>query len=73
MVPGVSFRIVQPNVPQEQKWREDNARQILDDLEQMSTVPTPEQPQGIGGIMFTMAQLGITPGTTPPAAPTANR
>jgi apolipoprotein N-acyltransferase len=50
MVPDVAIRIVQPNLPQEEKWREDNARQIVDDLEQMSTVPTPEQPQGIGGI-----------------------
>lgn len=50
MVPGVAIRIVQPNLPQDEQWREDNARQILDDLEQMSTVPTPDQPQGIAGI-----------------------
>ncbi|MCX7347976.1 MAG: apolipoprotein N-acyltransferase [Alphaproteobacteria bacterium] len=50
MVPNVAIRIVQPNLPQEEKWREDNARQIFDDLEQMSSVPTPEQPLGIGGI-----------------------
>lgn len=50
MRPGVALRIVQPNLPQEEKWREDNARQIFDDLEQMSAVPTPEQPDGIAGI-----------------------
>ena len=50
MVPGIAIRIVQPNLPQEQKWRDDNARQILDDLEKMSALPTPEQPQGIAGI-----------------------
>lgn len=50
MVPSVRLRIVQPNLPQEEKWREDNARQIFDDLEQLSTMPTAEQPQGIGGI-----------------------
>ena len=50
MVPDIAIRIVQPNLPQEEKWREENARQILDDLEQMSAMPTPEQPNGIGGI-----------------------
>ena len=50
MVPGVALRIVQPNLPQEEKWREDNARQIFDDLEQMSTMPTPDRPEGIAGI-----------------------
>lgn len=50
MVPGVAIRIVQPNLPQDEKWREDNSRQILDDLEQMSTMETPERPGGIDGI-----------------------
>ena len=50
MVPDVALRIVQPNLPQEEKWREDNARQILDDLEQMSSVPTADRPEGIGDI-----------------------
>ena len=50
MMPGIAIRIVQPNLPQEQKWRDDNARQILDDLEQMSALPTPERPDGIAGI-----------------------
>ena len=50
MVPGVSFRIVQPNVPQEQKWREDNARVIFDDLKRLSVMPTSARPDGIGGV-----------------------
>ena len=50
MVPGVSFRIVQPNVPQEQKWREDNARAIFDDLKRLSVMPTSAMPEGIGGV-----------------------
>lgn len=50
VVPGVALRIVQPNVPQEQKWREDNARGIFDRLKQLSAMPTEEQPEGIGGI-----------------------
>ena len=41
------FRIVQPNVPQQQKWREDNARAIFDDLQRASTMPTDDQPEGI--------------------------
>lgn len=50
MVPGVAIRIVQPNLPQEQGWREDNARQIFDDLQQLSAMPTAERPEGIAGI-----------------------
>ena len=50
MVPGVSVRIVQPNISQEQKWREDNARAIFDQLKQLSAMPTQGQPEGIGGI-----------------------
>ncbi|MFN4144072.1 MAG: apolipoprotein N-acyltransferase [Aestuariivirga sp.] len=50
MVPGVQLRIVQPSVPQEQKWREDNARAIFEELKELSAMPTPEQPAGIGGI-----------------------
>ena len=50
MVPGVALRIVQPNVPQEQKWREENARAIFDRLKQLSAMATPDRPEGIGGI-----------------------
>jgi apolipoprotein N-acyltransferase len=50
VVPGVTLRIVQPNVPQEQKWREDNARAIFDQLKQLSAMATEERPEGIGGV-----------------------
>ena len=50
MVPGVALRIVQPNVPQEQKWREENARGIFDTLKRLSAMPTEDRPEGIGGV-----------------------
>ena len=50
MAPGVSFRIVQPNIPQQEKWREDNARVIFDTLMRLSTEPTTAQPGGIAGV-----------------------
>ena len=50
MVPGVHLRIVQPNISQQQKWREDNSRTIFDTLKQLSTAPTAAQPQGIAGV-----------------------
>ncbi len=37
IVPGVKLRIVQPNIPQQQKWREDNARSIFDELKTQSS------------------------------------
>lgn len=49
-VPGVAIRIVQPNVPQESKWREENARAIFDDLKRLSAMPTGERPEGIGSV-----------------------
>jgi apolipoprotein N-acyltransferase len=49
-VAGVSFRIVQPNVPQEQKWRDENARAIFDDLLRLSAMPTASRPDGIVSI-----------------------
>lgn len=50
MVPGVSFRIVQPNIPQQDKWRENNARLIFDTLMLLSSQPTADNPQGIAGV-----------------------
>jgi apolipoprotein N-acyltransferase len=49
-VPDVAIRIVQPNVPQESKWRDENARAIFDDLKRLSAMPTEQMPQGIGGV-----------------------
>ncbi len=39
-VAGVNIRIVQPNIPQEDKWRGDNARAIFDQLLEMSARPS---------------------------------
>ncbi len=50
MVPSVNLRIVQPNISQQQKWREDNSRSIFDTLKRLSTAPTAAQPQGIAGV-----------------------
>ena len=49
-VPGVALRIVQPNVGQEQKWREDNARMIFDRLKALSSAPSALHPDGIASI-----------------------
>lgn len=49
-VPGVAFRIVQPNIPQQEKWREDNARIIFDTLIRLSTEATAAQPHGVSGV-----------------------
>jgi apolipoprotein N-acyltransferase len=38
-VPGVTVRIVQPNIPQNDKWRIDNAETILDQLLALSIEP----------------------------------
>lgn len=50
MVPGVALRIVQPNIGQEQKWREENARGIFDQLKSLSVEPTAATPHGIGQV-----------------------
>jgi apolipoprotein N-acyltransferase len=49
-VPGVRIRLVQPDIPLDEKWREDHAREILDGLEALSSEATPETPDGIGSI-----------------------
>jgi apolipoprotein N-acyltransferase len=46
-VPHVRLRIVQPNIGQEAKWRQENARTIFDTLLALSSQATPENPQGI--------------------------
>ncbi|WP_373504223.1 apolipoprotein N-acyltransferase [Aestuariivirga sp.] len=50
MVPGAALRIVQPNISQEQKWRQENARSIFEQLKDLSAASTPERPEGIGGV-----------------------
>jgi apolipoprotein N-acyltransferase len=49
-VDGVTLRIVQPNVSQDDKWRADNARTVFDKMKMLSSVPTPERPGGINDI-----------------------
>jgi apolipoprotein N-acyltransferase len=50
IVPGVELRIVQPNIGQDQKWREDNSRSIFDTLKRLSTEPSEARPNGIAGV-----------------------
>ena len=40
-VEGVNIRIVQPNISQDDKWRDENVRQIFDQLLEMSGRPAP--------------------------------
>ena len=49
-VPGVTLRIVQPDIAQDEKWREDNARSIFDRLIALSVAPSPARPDGIAGV-----------------------
>ena len=41
-VDGVSLRIIQPNISQDSKWRDENARTILDQLLEMSARAVPD-------------------------------
>lgn len=50
MLPGIAIRLVQPNISQEEKWREENARTIFDQLKTLSSQPSPVHPDGIGSI-----------------------
>lgn len=45
-VPGVQLRIVQPNIPQDDKWRAGNAETIFDKLIALSNAATAERPLG---------------------------
>lgn len=46
-VPGVLLRIVQPNISQDQKWREGNVRPIFDQLLALSATPAEAAPTHI--------------------------
>ena len=47
---GLAVRIVQPNIAQNEKWREDNSRRIFDTLKDLSREATATHPDGLAGI-----------------------
>lgn len=47
-VPGVSLRIVQPNITQSEKWKPENASGIFSRLLELSDIATSPQHMGIG-------------------------
>jgi apolipoprotein N-acyltransferase len=49
-VAGVTLRIVQPNISQDDKWRSDNARPVFDRMKLLSSQPTAERPHGINDV-----------------------
>lgn len=45
---GVEIRIVQPNIPQTEKWKPESRIAILGEFLRMSGEPTPAAPEGLG-------------------------
>ena len=59
-VPGVMLRIVQPDIPQDEKWREGNARAIFEEMLELSQQPgsgTPDATPGITHIIWPESAL----------------
>lgn len=48
MADGIRIRIVQPNIPQTEKWRPERRIAVLGDFLRMSAAPGPENPEGLG-------------------------
>ena len=49
-VAGVKLRIVQPSIPQDEKWREGNARAIFEEMLELSQQASAQSPNGINDI-----------------------
>jgi apolipoprotein N-acyltransferase len=49
-VAGVKLRIVQPDISQDEKWREGNARAIFEEMLELSEQKSPQSPNGIDDI-----------------------
>ena len=50
VVAGVALRIVQPNIAQDEKWRENNSRPIFDTLKDLTQQKTAAHGDGLAGI-----------------------
>jgi apolipoprotein N-acyltransferase len=50
VVAGVKLRIVQPSIPQDEKWREGNARAIFEEMLELSQQASAQSPNGISDI-----------------------
>lgn len=49
---SATIRIVQPNVAQDIKWRDENARGIFDDLQGLSIAPSSSRPRGLADVDY---------------------
>jgi apolipoprotein N-acyltransferase len=65
-VAGVNIRIVQPNIPQEDKWRADNARAIFDQLLEMSARPS-QNGRPVSHIVWPESAVAFLIDESPPA------
>lgn len=45
---GIMLRIVQPNIPQTEKWKPERRIAVLGEFLRMSAQPTPDAPEGLG-------------------------
>jgi apolipoprotein N-acyltransferase len=69
-VPGVKFRIVQPSIPQREKWIAGNQERIFNDHVVLSLhdgTGTPDNLAGITHVVWSEAAMPFMPLDTPPA------